>query len=442
MTLFKLTLGVIVFIGNGAFLNAQQKCPINYSERDVRCNGLIIKKCVPDAYTCEGCWIIIWPKCGSNVRGGDFYANSYSDAESLALKRQAEMQGSSCVLNRQGNYIITTDYSRYSIYMIGGKYCSLDPNAAVIRDLKAKISLFIKRYKAEISNYKNYFAGKPYKPGAIVEEYHSMLKQAEANANQLRDGLNEITDENLSTIEEEFDNLENEEVELKQKQAEYVAYINQKDPAKADARSQSDLLKGERGVKEQVAEESTQRQQLISGKSFADNQLNAGQKTIKEVLEEEREKKSDLLNNSSSADASKVTSKNQLKPKGQFPEKWTFIKIDAEQIIGLYFPTVHTTAYFSDVINLSESVRSPMEWFYKKVSSSNPQMAGKDYVNRIFEIGSEKLCSCGFGGSEVPSYPDDGNCYFATREGAMEARLKSITETRANSLYSGVWEVH
>ena len=160
---------LLIFVLPVKLAFAQLSCPMNYSEREVVCGGAIVKRCVPDNFSCQGCWHIIWPRCNSNQRNADNYANSYEDAINLAQEQKAFFQNASCVT-------VSTDYNRYSIYLIGGNYCStLDPNSAIKRELGTKISVLLIRIKDEMINYWRYFNGQPYKPGAIVKEYKTQV---------------------------------------------------------------------------------------------------------------------------------------------------------------------------------------------------------------------------------------------------------------------------
>jgi hypothetical protein len=189
-------------------VKGQQSCPIGYVDRKVMCDGQIVFKCIPENYSCNSCWIIVWPKCNGDERAADNYASSYDEAVRTANERQEYFKNSSCKT-------ISTDYNRWNIYIRNNMYCnSIINNPALISDLKNKIIPFLNRYRAEISNYRRYFSGQPYKPGAVYKEYESVLKQAEQNANNLSIKLNTITDENLSQIESEFENIKNDETRL------------------------------------------------------------------------------------------------------------------------------------------------------------------------------------------------------------------------------------
>lgn len=198
-----------------------QNCPAGYEERNVKCGGKTVKKCVPVNLSCSKCWHVSYSDCQGNVETS-IWGGSFDTYEECVAKAKDFQKNHSFLGN------CPQAGSKYLITLLGAKVnlCTNSINSIAINDLKNKIIPFLKRYKAEISNYKRYFSGKQYKPGAIVKEYESMLKQAEDNVKKLENYLNNITDHNLSEIEIAFNDIQNEENKLQQKHANYESYIN------------------------------------------------------------------------------------------------------------------------------------------------------------------------------------------------------------------------
>ncbi len=184
-----------------------QDCPQGYEERTVKCNGRFEKKCIPANYSCNQCWAVSTVSCPGVKLPGLAHYSSYEKAFAVA---EADKNTALSTTNYKcsGN-----DPRKYTIYLDDSKSCN-DGSSAVSNDLKNKILAFLKRYQAEIKNYKRYFSGQPYKPGAVTKEYQSVLKKAEENANSLSLKLNSLTDENLSQFESEFENIKDDENRL------------------------------------------------------------------------------------------------------------------------------------------------------------------------------------------------------------------------------------
>ncbi|RTQ47767.1 hypothetical protein EJV47_17760 [Hymenobacter gummosus] len=200
-----------------------QNCPTGYEERNVKCDGKTVKKCIPVNLSCNKCWHVSYSDCQGNVETS-IWGGSFDTYEECVRKAQDFQKNHSFLGNcpQAGN--------KYLITLLGAKVnlCTNSINYIAINDLKNKIIPFLKRYKAEVSNYRRYFSGKPYKPGAIVKDYESMLKQAEDNVKKLENHLNNITDQNLSEIETAFNDIQIEEIKLQQTHANYESYINNK----------------------------------------------------------------------------------------------------------------------------------------------------------------------------------------------------------------------
>lgn len=193
-------------------VNAQENCPQGYEQREVKCSGKIVSKCVPVNYTCNKCWSIEWQKCDGNWGGGLMGHSTYEKCLEDAQKTISGTLFHECpeIMNKY----------KYRIYLDDSKFCSTTPNsnAALIADLKNKIISFLQRYRAEISNFKRYYSGQSYKPGATFKEYESTIKQAEENANNLETVLNNINDNNLAQVEKTMSDMQIEETNFKQKE--------------------------------------------------------------------------------------------------------------------------------------------------------------------------------------------------------------------------------
>lgn len=200
-------------------VTAQNSCPLGYIEGDVKCNGAITRKCIPENYSCKGCWHVIYGDCNNSIEKS-IWGQDY-DSYQQCLHGVREVQANHAWMKCQHFASV------YRIYLKDSKFCDagIDGNSAAINDLKNKIIPFLKRYKAEISNYRRYFSGKPYKPGAVVKEYEKVIKQGEQNANKLEADSKIFTDQNLSQIEAEFEQVQKDEITLQQSQTRYNNYL-------------------------------------------------------------------------------------------------------------------------------------------------------------------------------------------------------------------------
>ena len=200
-------------------VTAQVDCPQGYVERNIECNGNIIVKCVPENYTCNGCWILKFAPCPGQTSGGSRFYGSYERALQAAQKESNNWHHGQCTW---------WDNRNYKIYIDDSKYCSTNLNDEEVlkNDLLNKVKPFLQRYKAEIANYRRYFNGQLYKPSAVFKEYETQLKQAEENVLNLESMLNNINDNNLHQIENAFNDLQKEQQNLKQADANYKTQIN------------------------------------------------------------------------------------------------------------------------------------------------------------------------------------------------------------------------
>ena len=200
-------------------INAQEKCPEGYEQRDVKCSGKIVSRCVPINFTCNKCWAVDFAPCPGTTSGGIDYYGSYERALNAAENASNNWHDGKCTW---------WDNTKYEIYLDDSKYCSTTPNAtnAVKTDLRNKIMPFLKRYKSEIDNFKRYFAGQPYKPGAIFDEYESVVDLGEENTSKLESLLLNINDNNIAEIERNFEDLKVEEANFTQKEATIKSEIS------------------------------------------------------------------------------------------------------------------------------------------------------------------------------------------------------------------------
>lgn len=327
------------------------------------------------------------------------------------------------------------DYNRFTIYISNGKYC----NSAAVDDLLSKIKPFLKRYKAEIFNYKRYFSGKPYKPGAIVKEYESVLKQAEENANKLSIDLNNITDQNLSQLESEFDNVQNEEITLQQTEKKYENYINNSNASTQNknqninsqpSTKESELLNGEKSIKEQLAEEKRKKQSIEGNTQQSKGKSNNEEKSIKEQLEEEAQRKKDLIQNPTKNEDSQGGSNNNSSTSST-EGKWVFASIQC-RYYGYY-----DYLYFSNVIDLNKLSINPLKWFYNELRKS--AFVPKSDGTVVYMYG-KMYCGCyGYDPPDCGLY--NQACFFATREDAEKRRTEVLQEKKLTSRFKVVGEI-
>jgi hypothetical protein len=198
----------VLFFSNHT--KAQSNCPEGYEQRNVKCNGSIVVKCVPKNYNCSRCWAIEWPPCPGGTYGGMDNAATYLSAFTYAQRVKNSTRHEDC-------NVYGWDNRSYTIYLDDSEYCTnrIDEKTAIKDDLLKKIQPFLQRYKDEIENYRRYYKQQPYKPGAVFREYATQLEQALENVRQLEVMLKNISDANLSELENAFDKLKAEETDLK-----------------------------------------------------------------------------------------------------------------------------------------------------------------------------------------------------------------------------------
>ncbi len=198
----------VLFFSNHT--KAQSNCPEGYEQRNVKCNGSIVVKCVPKNYNCRLCWAVEWPPCPGGTLGGAGYYATYLSAFTYAQRVKNSTRHEDCDFYGWDN-------RSYTIYLDDSEYCTnrIDEKTAIKDDLLKKIQPFLQRYKDEIENYRRYYKQQPYKPGAVFREYATQLEQALENVRQLEVMLKNISDANLSELENAFDKLKAEETDLK-----------------------------------------------------------------------------------------------------------------------------------------------------------------------------------------------------------------------------------
>ena len=192
-----------------------QNCQTGYEMRTLKCNGHFQERCMPVNYSCKDCWKLETAPCpGSGLsHGGLTDYNSYESAYTAAERNKNN------ALNKGSNYdCIINDPRTYRVYLDDKASCG-DP--AIVTNLRNKIAPFLKRFEAEIAAYKNFLAGKPYKPGGVIAEYRDAIRRAEDDYNRLSLRLNDMTDENLSEFETTFNDAQNIEIQLKQVDTNY-----------------------------------------------------------------------------------------------------------------------------------------------------------------------------------------------------------------------------
>lgn len=202
---------------------AGQNCPAGYEERNVMCDGKIIKKCLPINQKNKDSWWIKWADCKGSLKAGSGYADFYDSYERClqeAEKAKTQTWFSCPKMQR--------DVNNYIIYLKNINACNsnIDSDVEAIKDLKEAIKLYLSKYKLKLKNYRLFIEEEKYKPGSVIKEYESVLKRAEENANNLSLKLNTITDENISQFEKEFENMQKEEKQVIQADLNYKSRIN------------------------------------------------------------------------------------------------------------------------------------------------------------------------------------------------------------------------
>ncbi len=91
---------------------AQNNCQAGYSEREVKCNGQITTRCVPDNYTCNKCWTVQFAPCPGHINGGQSDYSSYDAAASAAKRESNNWHDGVCTFYDNKNYTIYLDDSK------------------------------------------------------------------------------------------------------------------------------------------------------------------------------------------------------------------------------------------------------------------------------------------------------------------------------------------
>lgn len=246
----------------------QLDCPPNYEERTVKCKNNFVQRCIPINYKCVLCWKISFP---SKSGGSPDIWND--DTYEQALKKADYFQRTPNSGLRQNDKY---NYTTVKIYMEDEKFCNVNtnPDRATIEDLKQKIIPFLKRYAAEIENYKRAIDGKPYKPGAVISEYRDQLKGAEKNLNDLTMMVNTITGENFKDVEKNFEDIQEQEKEIKSQ------FSNVKNQIDTEQKEKENKIKAEQEAERQIQlqKQSQERQ------TQAQNSLNMAQNTDDPIM--------------------------------------------------------------------------------------------------------------------------------------------------------------
>lgn len=250
---------------SGKSIAQASDCPTGYEERTVKCNGKFVTRCVPVNYSCKLCWAVLTPPCpGSNHTEGLGFYNSYERAFTIAEKDKND------ALSKGGKYeCILNDPRSYTIYLDDPKFCSTDPGSAAVTNLKNKIIPFLKRYTAEIANYKSRISGQRQMPGAVTDEYLSTVRQGEQNAAALSQKVNSLTDANLAEVESELNNALANETQLKNADAHYTTQVRELQTQKEAAekqqaqQQQKQREQAQKAAAEKAAQQEAVRQQLL-----------------------------------------------------------------------------------------------------------------------------------------------------------------------------------
>ncbi len=203
-------------------LKAQENCPDGYEERNVKCNGKFVVACVPINYSCKLCWTVSWPACPETPHlGGADLKNSYELAL-ICAENAKKINSNYC--GHGGVW----DPQKPTIYLDDPKFCSETPDAnrTLFNDLKNKIFPFLQRYSIEIANFNRFINGQPYIPGSNISEYRDMLRQAQDNKNMLDALLNNISNNNISDINNLYEKMLNDEPNLIHAESTYRNEVN------------------------------------------------------------------------------------------------------------------------------------------------------------------------------------------------------------------------
>ena len=178
----------------------QEECPVGYELKKVRCNEGILDKCVPQNYSSDNLWTVKWDPCPGQKLGGENSFHTYQEALEVAQKGENNNNW-----DENGN-CHWWDSKKYVIYLDDQKFCgtSLETDKKLKEDFKNKISGFLKRYNAEISNYASYYSKGSYPPGAVTKEYASVLDKAVQNARDLQEVLHTIDGKSIAEIQSDF----------------------------------------------------------------------------------------------------------------------------------------------------------------------------------------------------------------------------------------------
>ncbi len=93
---------------------AQNDCPNDYSKKNVKCNGVIIQKCVPNNTICKDCWAVKSYRTNNKTSVGLWWYDSYEKA-----KEAGERDTKKASLNNGME-------TEYTIYLDDSRFCGSD----------------------------------------------------------------------------------------------------------------------------------------------------------------------------------------------------------------------------------------------------------------------------------------------------------------------------
>lgn len=291
-----------------ALVKGQTNCPQGYEEKNVKCNGQIITKCVPINYSCKLCWAVDFEPCPGKTSGGRNFYSSYEKALEGAQKESNNWKDGNCSW---------FDNKKFKIYLDSPDFCSKDINGGseAIADLKNKIKLLVQRYRSLIADYKRYAKSKPYKPGGVIKEYENLIDEREKRVNNLENQSNLLNAENLTQIENSFTDLKNDEGSFMQSESNLknrIEDFNNEDKINTQKKEQErqtqnantikqveqiqqqqlqEMNKSFDNLKDQIQKASDKRTSEIEAKYEADMQ------TLKEKQKNQEEERQNKLNN-------------------------------------------------------------------------------------------------------------------------------------------------
>lgn len=268
-------------------LKAQSDCPYGYEERDVKCNGMIVKKCVPVDYTCKDCWALEWQGCnGKWTYGGLEFHSTYQKCSEAAEKTERGKEVGECptVWNKHV----------YRIYIDNKEFCNSDPcsgtvNLNIKEDLKKRADILISRFKGEYEAEKKRLEGEnEYFAGNVKEEYEANIEQSEKLVQKFGSEFIDVTNKCLDKLQSSFDQIQNEEQRFLSYSSSFKSQNQQQRQAEQRKKEQDDQrVKNEAIAKDNErkrqdainSENNRQRIQKEKDNQFIEHQSREAQKT-------------------------------------------------------------------------------------------------------------------------------------------------------------------